>query len=46
MDIQFSDRLQQLPPYLFVKIDNAKRKHEKKGKIFQGHVLFGEVIHD
>ena len=32
MNIEISDRLKQLPPYLFVEIDKAKRKLRESGK--------------
>jgi len=32
MDFKFTDRLNNLPPYLFVEIDKAKRKAIKEGK--------------
>ena len=32
MDIQFSERLQALPPYLFLEIDQAKRKAVAEGR--------------
>lgn len=32
MQIDFSDRLKQLPPYLFVEIDKAKRKARQEGR--------------
>lgn len=32
MEIEFSDRLKQLPPYLFVEIDRAKREAKKAGR--------------
>ncbi|MFA5089065.1 MAG: aminotransferase class I/II-fold pyridoxal phosphate-dependent enzyme, partial [Candidatus Omnitrophota bacterium] len=32
LDIQFSDRLQELPPYLFVEIDKAKRAAKAAGR--------------
>ena len=32
MNINFSDRLQQLPPYLFVEIDKAKRAAIAEGR--------------
>ena len=32
MDIKFSDRLNKLPPYLFVEIDKAKRKARSEGR--------------
>ncbi|MFH1791509.1 MAG: LL-diaminopimelate aminotransferase [Candidatus Omnitrophota bacterium] len=31
MNVQFSDRLKRLPPYLFVEIDKAKKKMAEKG---------------
>jgi len=31
-DIDFSERLKRLPPYLFVEIDNAKRKAQQEGR--------------
>ncbi len=31
-NIEFSDRLKQLPPYLFVEIDKAKRKARAEGR--------------
>lgn len=32
MNIEFSDRLKELPPYLFIEIDNAKRKAKAEGR--------------
>jgi len=32
MDFKFSDRLNNLPPYLFVEVDKAKRKAKREGK--------------
>ena len=32
MDFKFTDRLNKLPPYLFVEVDKAKRKAIKEGK--------------
>ena len=32
LNIEFSDRLKQLPPYLFVEIDKAKRKAKAEGR--------------
>ncbi len=32
MDFRLSDRLNRLPPYLFIEIDKAKRKAIKEGK--------------
>ena len=32
IEIDFSDRLKQLPPYLFVEIDKAKRKAREEGR--------------
>ncbi len=32
IEIEFSDRLKQLPPYLFVEIDKAKRKAKAEGR--------------
>ena len=32
INIEFSDRLKELPPYLFIEIDQAKRKARSEGR--------------